>query len=194
MIGSLTGVIEHVDSDSVLLGVQGVGYRVFTLLSVLGRAKEGTTLTVYTHLHVREDDLSLFGFLTLRELAFFQLLLQAPGVGPKTALGVMAIADLGILIRAIAGGDVTLLTKVSGIGRKTAERIVVELKARLEREHPDLAGQGPTAHADVVSALVGLGYSATEARDAVRVLPADLGSVEEGIRMALRAIGARVDR
>lgn len=194
MIGSLAGTVEQVGADTLLLKVHGVGYRVFVLPTLLASTKEDQTFTVYTHLHVRENDLSLFGFSTLRELAFFQLLLQAPGVGPKTALGVMAVADVAMLIRAIAGGDVTLLTKVSGIGRKTAERIVVELKARLEREHPDLKGQGPTVHADVVSALVGLGYSTAQAREAVRRLPPDMANVEEGIRLALKALGSRVER
>jgi Holliday junction DNA helicase RuvA len=194
MIGSLAGRVEHVGMDDLLLSVGGVGYRVFVLPTVLENTAEGHTLTVYTHLHVREDDLSLFGFLTMRELAFFHLLLQAPGVGPKTALGVMAVADVDVLIRAIAGGDVGLLTNVAGIGRKTAERIVVELKSRLEKEHPSLAERGTTAHADVVSALVGLGYSMAQARDAVRLLPPDIQNVEEGIRTALKALGSRVGR
>lgn len=212
MIGSLTGIVEHVGSDSILLHVgigsvsgvgpasrrspeaTGVGYRVFVLAPILGSAKTGDTLTIYTHLHVREDDLSLFGFRTMRELAFFQLLLQAPGIGPKTAMSVMAIGDVSVLARAIVASDVSLLTQVSGIGKRIAERIVVELKARLEKDHPTLTGRGTTAHADVVSALVGLGYSMSEARDAVRQLPADLTNAEEGIRAALKAIGAPVKK
>lgn len=194
MIGSLTGTVEHVGTDSVLLNVHGVGYRVFVLPAILAAANPGASLTVYTHVNVREDDLSLFGFRTMRELAFFQLLLQAPGVGPKTGLAVMAIADVDVLMRAIVSGDVSLLTQVSGIGKRTAERIVVELRTRLEKEQPALAGKGGTAHADVVSALVNLGYSVAEAHTAVRALPPDLSTAEEGIRMALKAIGARAER
>lgn len=189
MIGSLSGTVERVGRDSLLLAVGGVGYRLFLLSSVLADARPAQALTVYTHLHVREDELSLFGFLTMRELTFFQMLLQVPGVGPRTALGVMAIAEIDTLIRAIASGDVGLLTTVSGIGRKTAERIVVELKTRLEKEHPLLAERGATTHTDVISALVGLGYSLPQAREAVRHLPADIQNPEEGIRAALKALG-----
>jgi holliday junction DNA helicase RuvA len=194
MIGSLTGTIQQVGTDTVLLSVGGVGYRVFVLPTLLSRAKVGQELSVSTHLNVREDDLSLYGFATMRELAFFQMLLQAPGVGPKTALSVMAIASVETLIRAIAGGDATLLTKVAGIGKKTAERIVVELKTRLEREHPELSGTSTTAHADVVDALMGLGYTAQQAREAARRLPPDLASAEEGIRAALKALGSQVEK
>lgn len=192
MIGSLTGTVRQVGLDSILIDVGGVGYRTYALPPLLAVTKVGTPLTLYTHLHVRENDLSLFGFRAVRELAFFELLLQAPGVGPKTALGVMTVAEVDTLIRAIASGDVSLLTKVSGIGRKTAERIVVELKTRLTKEHPALAERGVTAHGDIVAALEGLGYSAAQARDAVRQLPSDIQSAEEGIRAALKALGQHV--
>ncbi len=194
MIGSLTGTVDHVAPDSLLLTVNGVGYRVFALPTTLAAVKGGTEITLYTHLHVREDDLSLFGFQTMRELAFFHLLLQAPGVGPKTALGVLALANIDTLIRAITSGDADVLMKVSGIGRKTAERIVVELKTRLEREHPALAGTGMGAQGDVIEALVALGYSIAQARDAARKLPPDIESLEEGVRAALKALGEHAGR
>lgn len=191
MISSISGKIEHIAPDSVVLETNGIGYRVFMLASALTALRLNEPLKLQTYLHVREDEMSLYGFMSARELAFFKLLLQAPGVGPKTALGVMAIATVDSLIRAIGSGDATLLTKVAGIGKKTSERIVVELKSRLEKEHPDLMGQGGGVHADVISALVSLGYTPFQARDAVKQLPEDLKSAEEGIRMVLKGLGKK---
>lgn len=191
MIASVSGTIEHVSLDSVTIQVNGIGYRVYTLASVLGAVKIGDQVNFRTYLHVREDDMSLYGFQNPRELAFFKLLLQAPGIGPKTALNVMAIATVDTLIRAVSSGDVTLLTKVSGIGKKTAERIVVELKTKLEKEHPELSGKGPSVHSDVISALSSLGYSPIQAREVVRQLPEDLKDVEAGIRAALKILGSK---
>lgn len=190
MIASLTGTIEHVSIDSVVIQVNGIGYRVYTLASVLGAVRVGEQVNFRTYLHVREDDMSLYGFQNPRELTFFKLLLQAPGIGPKTALNVMAIATVDTLIRAVASGDVTLLTKVSGIGKKTAERIVVELKTKLEKEHPELSGKGPSVHSDVISALSSLGYSPIQAREVVRQLPEELKDAEAGIRAALKILGS----
>lgn len=191
MIGSIAGTVREVGAEGVLLEVQGVGYRVAVLSTLLAETTVGETLTLRTHLHVRENELSLYGFATPAELAFFQLLLGVPGVGPKSALGILALASVGTLIRAVTSGDASLLTKASGIGRKTAERIIVELKTRLEREHPILAGQGSVPHADVVEALVALGYSLSQAREAVRQLPPEVQSVEDGVRVALQRLGQR---
>jgi Holliday junction DNA helicase RuvA len=191
MITSLSGTIEHVSLDSVVLQVNGIGYRVFTLSVVLGTLRVGEKTKLNTYMHVRENEISLYGFVEPRELAFFKLLLQAPGIGPKTALNVMAIATVDTLIRAITGGDVTLLTKVSGIGKKIAERIVVELRTRLEKEHPELTGKGSSVHADVISALSGLGYSPVQAREVARQLPEDIQDTETGIRAALKILGGK---
>lgn len=192
MIGSLTGTVREIGPDGLLLDVRGVGYRVTVLPNILTETATGKTLTLLTHLHVREDDLALYGFMTREELDLFRMLLDVPGVGPKSAMAILAIAPVEVLVRGITGGDASLLTKISGIGRKTAERIVVELKTRLEREHPHLAGRGSTPHAEVVEALVALGYTLTQARDAVRQLPTEVESVEEGIKDALQTLGQRV--
>ncbi len=189
MIGILKGVVEEVDPDSITVMAGSVGYRVFCLASMLSIARRGATVTIYAHTHVREDDLALYGFQTKRELSFFKLLLLAPGIGPKSAMGVMAIANVDTLIRAIASGDVGFLTKVSGIGKKTAERLVVELSARIKRDHPELMGAAPTAHGDVISALIALGYTPQQAREAAGDLPESIADPEEGIRTALRALG-----
>lgn len=194
MIASLTGTIDHVFPDSVLLNVNGVGYQVFVLPNLLAEITPENEITVFTYLHVREDEMSLYGFKTQRELTFFKLLLQAPGIGPKSGLNVMAIATIDTLIRAITSSDTTLLTKVSGIGKKIAERIVVELKTKLEKQHPELSGAGATVHGDVIAALVSLGYSPVSAREVVRQLPSEIKNTEEGIRLALKAIGSKAER
>lgn len=191
MIGSLAGTVRAIDADGLLLETRGVGYRVAILPSLLAEARVGEQLSVLTHLHVRENELALYGFATTEELAFFRMLLAVPGVGPKSAMSILAIAPVEVLVRAISAGDASLLMKVSGVGRKTAERTVVELKARLEREHPALVARGATPHADVIEALVVLGYTAHEAREAARTLPKEIASVEDGVRTALQTIGQR---
>lgn len=191
MIGSLAGRVLEASPDTLLLDVGGVGYRVVVLPSLAMEATPGRELRALTHLHVREGELSLYGFAQRKELDFFKMLLGVPGVGPKSAMSVLAIASVDVLVRAISSGDSDLLTKVSGIGRKTSERIVVELKTRLERERPGLAEAGPTHHADVVEALVGLGYTQSQAREIVRKLPADIGTIEEAVKAALQIVGQR---
>lgn len=191
MIGSLEGTVRSIESEVLLLDVHGVGYRIAVLPTLLAEVRTGQTLSLLTHLHVREDELALYGFAVREELLFFRMLLDVPGVGPKSAMSVLAVALVEVLMRAISSGDPGLLTKVSGIGRKTAERIVVELKARLEREYPLLVGKGTTPHADAVEALVSLGYTASQAREAIRRLPKDVASVEGVVRAALQALGQR---
>jgi len=194
MIDSLIGTVAEVGTDFLVLDVGGVGYHLTVLPSVPGTVKTGERLMLLTHLHVREDELSLYGFATDEERRFFRLLLTVPGIGPRTAMSILAVAPPDILVRAVTADDATLLTKVSGIGRKTAERVVTELKARLEREYPSSVGQGATLHGDVVEALISLGYTRAQARDAVRTLPAELASLEEGVRTALQLLGARAAR
>lgn len=191
MIRALTGTVQEVESEGVVLDVHGVGYRVAVLPTLLVELAAGKSLSLFTHLHVRENDLALYGFATKEELSFFRMLLDVPGVGPKSAMSVLAIARVEVLVRGVVAGDASLLTKVSGVGRKTAERIVVELKTRLEREHPSLVGEGATPHAEVVETLLALGYTVRQAREAVRNLPKETRSVEEGVRAALGVLGQR---
>lgn len=192
MISALAGTVRSIEPDAVILDVHEVGFQVAVLPSL--KATVGSTLSLFTHLHVRENELTLYGFAAREELAFFRMLLEVPGVGPKSAMSVLALAPVEVLVRSIASGDAGLLTKVSGVGRKTAERIVVELKSRLAHAHPSLVGQGAVPHADVVEALVALGYTIGQAREAVRNLPKDVTGAEEGIRAALQALGQRVPR
>jgi Holliday junction DNA helicase RuvA len=131
MIASLTGTITARDEKSVVLDVHGVGLRVFILPRTLEKLPLQTTATLVTHLNVREDALDLYGFMTAGELRLFERLISVSGVGPKVALGVMSAADASDLEAAIERGDSKVLTKVSGVGTKTAERIIVDLRGKL---------------------------------------------------------------
>lgn len=197
MISHLSGMLEHVDQTHVVLDVGSVGYQVKVPSSVLSRLpKVGDRVKLFTIQVVREDDISLYGFINKEERALFSLFLSVSGIGPKLALALISGFPLDRLVVAIAQADVGLLSSISGIGRKTAERIVVELKEKIGKAYAlkpaeMVAGikgdQGMIS--DSISALISLGYSPREAREAIMRL--DLGearSVEEVIKHALKGI------
>lgn len=193
MIGSLRGVLLDRSPDGeVLVEVAGVGYRVaVTPATSAGLGELGAPVFLHTHQHVREDVLALYGFASRDERACFEALLGAHGVGPALALAILAAHTPASLRRALLDGDADALTLVPGVGKKTAARLLLDLKARLEV--PDLddgtgAPEGEaSARAQARQALVGLGYSAEEARQALADLPAD-AAVEELVRQALRRL------
>jgi len=197
MIGLLRGQLADKRPNQVLVDVGGVGYLVAVPLStyaVLGELHTEVTLLIHTH--VREDALALYGFLSSREKHFFEMLLSASGVGPTLALKILSGMSVEELVPAIRGGDVARLTRIPGVGRKTAERIVVELKDKLEAVV--IAGEKPTvtspagAEADVASALVNLGYEQRAAESAVAEAKRAGGAVdfEKLLRAALQALSA----
>lgn len=192
MIGKLTGVMGGRSGDgSVVIEVGGVGYCVRVPLSV--SFSDGERTSLYIHTAVRDDAIDLYGFPAEADLVFFRLLMSVSGVGPKTALSIMGVSDATALKRAIAAGDSSALHKVFGIGKKSAERIVVELKDKLQIETGahDYAGAG-SGDAEVVEALMALGYSAAECRKALKELGASSGeSVKERLGAALRQLGSR---
>ncbi len=194
MIASLQGKLEALNATSATINVGGVGYQVFMpvpTLSILGEL--GSSVKVYTHLHVREDIMALYGFATPEELKLFETLITVSGIGPKLAMATISTMNVEQVTMAIASGNADLLRQVPGIGKKTAERIVLELKDKVETELMTLPvsqlGQGNT---DVVSALISLGYSVNEASRAAASLPArsDL-SLQEKIKLALQYFGGR---
>ena len=190
MIRMLRGAILGKDDRSLVLDVGGVGYRIFCGGALLMETALGENLLLFTHLVVRDDALDLYGFAHEQELLFFELLLTVPGIGPKGALGIIGLAPLSSLTAAIAREDVGYLTKVSGIGKKTAEKIVLELKNKLSTlpdESPE-GGQKSSVDADVLSAMQSLGYSEREAREVIQGLPRDLVTLEERITFALKQI------
>jgi Holliday junction DNA helicase RuvA len=175
MIGRLRGRVAPDEvSGTVLVDVGGVGYEVTIPAGALGRAKRtGDEVELVVHTHVREDAFELFGFASERERQVFRLLLSVPNIGPKTALGVLSALPIGDLARAVRNGDVARLTKVPGIGKRTAERLVVELKDKLSDAPSDgVAPSQPagTTRARLLSALTNMGYRATDAEKAVTSL------------------------
>lgn len=183
MIGSLQGIIRGVFRDTFVLEVNGVGYKVFVPVSTLTRYAEHDNLFLWTHLAVRETAQDLYGFESKDELRWFELLLSVSGIGPKSALNILNTVDVSGLEKTILANDATGLSKAYGIGKKTAEKIVLELKGKVgvseERKSNESDG-------DVIDALIGLGYSIREARDAVRLVPKDIDTAEGKIREAIR--------
>lgn len=188
MIGRLTGVIAEKTPPQVVIDVAGVGYEVDVPMSTffnLGQLGERAVLL--THLTVREDAHQLFGFLTHEERATFRQLIKISGVGPKMALGLLSGLSVAELAQAVSRQEASRLTKVPGIGKKTAERLLLELKGKLG---PDLALPATVAsdaQGDILQALVALGYSEKDAAAALKALPPDVG-VSEGIKLALKKL------
>ncbi len=195
MIGQLRGTLAGKRPNQVLVDVGGVGYFVHVPLSTFAALGElHTEVTLLIHTHVREDALSLYGFLFAREKHLFELLLSASGVGPALALKILSGMSVEELVPAIRGGDLGRLTRIPGVGRKTAERMVVELKDKLEgvaaeADRPMAASPAGTV-ADVVSALVNLGYDGRTAESAVSEAKREAGTVnfEKLLRASLQAL------
>lgn len=162
----------------------GVGYRVRTLSATREKLTEGAEVTLRIYHHVGQDDETLFGFETAEQLKYFELLLTVPSVGPKTALNILDVAPPRILEQAVAENDKTLLTKVSGVGKKTAERILVELAGKIGK--PSERGVSGAIQQEAIEALLSIGFSPAQAREAVRRLPKEVTTVEEAVRTALK--------
>ena len=197
MIASLEGAVGAVSADSVVVEVAGIGYRVFAAPSLLATLTPGERTKVHTFHVVREDAQALYGFGTAQELAFFGLLLSVNGVGPKVALAIIGSRPVADLQLAILQDDQPVLLGVTGVGRRLAARICLELKEKVEAAGlaaVDLAGgrRGMGGEGEVVAALQALGYTLAEARSAARaaagVATVD-GSLEERVKAALRSFG-----
>ncbi|MDZ7373350.1 MAG: Holliday junction branch migration protein RuvA [candidate division KSB1 bacterium] len=195
MIARLRGRVVEKGFQSVLLDVQGIGFEVAVPLSTAERLIVGSEAELLTYLHVREDTLQLYGFLTRPERELFEHLLSVSGVGPKLALNLLSARGVEVLRKAIAGADLATLTAISGVGRKTAERIVVELREKLggaARRVGDVYTTLPGAAEEAVLALVSLGFARKEAERALqRVLGEHDGKdldVDQLIREALRQL------
>ncbi len=195
MIRQVRGTVTAVDVNFLIIEVghpgAGIGLRVFTPEPTSARYRAGDNLLLHTYLQVRENDLSLYGFEDLDELAIFELLLGVSGVGPKVALAALSTLSPDALRLAVANEEPAVVARVPGIGKRTAEKVVVELKGKLEPAAGELAGLATAidADAEVMEALTGLGYSVVEAQRALQQLPADVTEVEERLRMALVQFG-----
>ncbi len=192
MIAYLRGKIINKGQGFIILVVNNTGYLVYVNLTMHADFDIGQETELYTHQYVREDALDLYGFKSLEELEMFELLLSISGIGPKSALGVLSIADLEQLKETIAQGDSSLLTKVSGIGRKTAERVVLELREKIIKSTGSRKQEAGQAQAmtsgDEIDALMALGYSMMQAREALRLVDVKIKDSGERIKQALRKL------
>jgi holliday junction DNA helicase RuvA len=191
VIGSVRGmVIDRQMNGEVLVEAQGVGYRVLVPLSAVPALEPASSAFLFTHLHVRDDAMILYGFPTRDERDTFEALIGTTGVGPKLGLAMLSVHSPNALRRCLADDDIEALTLVPGVGKRTAQRLLIELKARLDVPDVDLTPAGSAtanARAEVREALTGLGYNADEVREVLTQLPDD-GAVENLLRDALRQL------
>ncbi len=188
MIGSLEGKIESAIDKYMIINVNGVGYKIFISVNLFKNLpKKGEKVKLYTYLYVRENIMDLYGFLKQEELEFFELLVSISGIGPKGALAILTVASIKTLKRAIISEESEILTKVSGIGRKMAEKVVLELKNKIGDVSID--GEKISYDNEAIDALVALGYKLSEARDALRKVPEDIKDIGEKVKQALRILG-----
>ena len=188
MIGSLNGKITLKTDKYIIIEAGGVGYKVSVSPDTLSKLKKsGDTAGFWIHTQVREDAIDLYGFPDRSELEFFEMLLGVPGIGPRSALAVLSVTSLETLRRAIGSNDIAYLTKVSGIGRKTAEKIVIELRDKIGTEKEGVALE---SELDALAALQSLGYSQREAREALKKVSPDTDTNAK-IREALKILGSK---
>ncbi|WP_422010036.1 Holliday junction branch migration protein RuvA [Roseateles sp.] len=188
MIGRLSGVIAEKSPPQIVIDVAGVGYEVDVPMSTFfNLGGLGDRAVLLTHLVVREDAHQLFGFLTQEERGTFRMLIKISGIGPKMALGLLSGLSVPELAQAVSRQEAGRLTKVPGVGKKTAERLLLELKDKLGPNLALPATIANDAQADILQALVALGYSEKDAASALKVLPPDVG-VSDGIKLALKKL------
>jgi Holliday junction DNA helicase RuvA len=192
MIAYLKGKLINKGKNFIIIDVDNIGYQIFVSPIMYAELTIGDRSEIYTHHYIREDAESLYGFKNLEELEMFELLLSISGVGPKSALGVLSIAKVEDIKSSIARGDATMLTKVSGIGRKTAERIVLDLRDKVASlggsAFGGVSGGDTSLNSDEIDALISLGYSIQQARDALRQVDPKIIKPGERIRGALKIL------
>lgn len=189
MISKLTGKIVHTDPRFFILETHGVGYKIYTTAGILEKQLENE-ISFWTYLAVREDALDLYGFLTREELEFFELLISVSGIGPKSALGILNVANPATIRKAAITEDPSYLTKVSGIGRKTAEKIVMELRNKFS-EFDETEAAYSSHDSDSLEALKQLGYSERDSREALKKVPKEITDTSECIKHALKILSKK---
>lgn len=193
MIGRLRGTVDDRGADWLLVDVGGVGFLAHCPSGTIAAAREGAQITLHTHLAVREDSMTLYGFISSHEQRLFQILTSVSGVGPKVGLALLSVMDADELSYAIASGNAASLARAPGIGQKLASRIVLELREKFTTDAP--AAVPGVESEDVIAALMSLGYSQAEASDAVSRADMPPGTeLEERVRLALAHFAkARLD-
>lgn len=195
MINFLRGKILNKRDDFVILDVNNVGYKIFVNSALLSDVEVSQESEIYIYHHVREDISALYGFKNMEELELFEMLLSISGIGPKSAIGVLTIASVQDIRDSIARGESGLLIKVSGIGKKTAERVVLELQDKVGSLAVNTGDKGAGQHglsitssSDEIDALIALGYSLQQARDSLRKVNPDITDSGERIKEALKNV------
>jgi Holliday junction DNA helicase RuvA len=188
MIANLKGKIEAFQDNWIIVDVNNVGYKVYVTDFTFGKlaGQEDVSLHIYTY--VREDILALYGFLDIAEKEMFELLISISGIGPKAAMSILSVADIKSIQAAILNEDATILTRVSGIGKKTAERVILELQNKIANLST-LEKEGATMDSEAVEALMAMGYSASQSREALRGVGEKNETLEERIKAALKELG-----
>ena len=174
------------------VNVAGVGYKIFSHANILLKIpKVGSDVKIWTHLYAREDTLDLYGFIDKDELEFFETLISISGIGPKSALGILEVAPVMSLKQAIVSEDETFFTKVSGVGKKTAERLILELKNKLAKKIVPVKGSDSAEMAEAMDALVSLGYRERDVRKVLQEIPKDTKGVEAKVKAVLKLLGRK---
>ncbi|MBI2446351.1 MAG: Holliday junction branch migration protein RuvA [Parcubacteria group bacterium] len=192
MISYLEGKIIEKNEKFFVINAGGVGYRIFSHQGILEKIPAiSQNIGVWTHLYVREDTLDLYGFTEKEELEFFETLISISGIGPKSALGILEVAPVASLKQAIVSEDETFFTKVSGVGKKTAQRLILELKNKLAKTIMPIKGSDSAEMAEAMDALVSLGYKERDARKVLQEITKDIKGVEAKIKAALKILGKK---
>jgi len=190
MIGHLSGVVFFKEANSITLDVKGVGYKVLGSRDVLSKAIKGNLLELFIYTYVREDNISLFGFLEPQDLKLFENLIGVSGIGPKTAMNIFSVGNRSEIMSAITKGDVDFFTSVPRLGRKNAQKIIIELKNKFGGIGDlDLSGEDMSGSEEVVVALKGFGFTSKEIHDAIRAVKKDGQKITETIKLALKYLG-----
>lgn len=191
MIAHLSGSLFFASERFIVLDVGGVGYKVRVTLDTLRAIREKTSekVSLWIHTVVREDALELYGFQNKEELELFEMLIGVSGIGPRSGLGILNIASVAHLKEAIVNGNATALTKVSGIGAKSAQKIILELRDKLGGAGDEISGGALHEEHDTIEGLVALGFSERDARDALKKIPSDIKGPSARIKHALKQLG-----
>ncbi len=189
MISYLSGIVIHKDLKyAVIQTAGGVGYKVSGTIDTIGNLQEGNPGTLWIYTAVRENSIDLYGFKDMENLEFFELLLTISGIGPKSALGILSAAPVASIREAVATGETAYLTKISGIGKKVAEKIILELKGKVESSTSSAGKTEFGGDIDAIEALKSLGYTHKEAKDSLEGIPKEITDTTEKIKYALKSL------
>ena len=190
MIGSLKGKVDLKSGTTIIIDVHGVGYKAQVSSEVLNKAIVGQEIKIYTYTHVREDVLDLFGFSSAEDLKLFEQIIGISGIGPRTALNIFSIGTRDGISEAIIKGDVEFFTQVPRLGRKNAQKLIIELKGKLgSLEDLDLSAEADGQSNEIITALKSFGFSVGEAREAIKNIDKKVQTIEEKVRLALKYLG-----